>query len=127
MDDPLCPISTLELLDRTLSLYSRNFVKFAGLSMAGPMATFAYRLRYGGGTAAFVRLHSSTAAPAVLGVLVGIVIVLAGASWRRLRLSAAAVKCESRKATALSECGSGGLSESYCRCLSVHFQQASFS
>jgi len=80
MDDPLCPISTLELLDRTLSLYSRNFVKFAGLSMAGPMATFAYRLRYGGGTAAFVRLHSSTAAPAVLGVLVGIVIVLAGAS-----------------------------------------------
>jgi hypothetical protein len=80
MDDPLCPISTLELLDRTLSLYSRNFVKFAGLSMAGPMATFAYRLRYGGGTAAFVRLHSSTAAPAVLGVLVGIVIVVAGAS-----------------------------------------------
>lgn len=80
MDDPLRPISTRELLDRTLSLYRRNFVKFAGLSIAGPVATFAYRLRYGGGTAALVRLHSSTAAPAVLGVLVGIVIVLAGVS-----------------------------------------------
>ena len=80
MDDPLRPISTLELLDRTLSLYRRNFVKFAGLSIVGPVATFAYRLRYGGGTVALLRLHSSTAAPEVLGVLVGIVIVLAGAS-----------------------------------------------
>jgi len=80
MDAPLRPISTLELLDRTLSLYCRNFVMFAGLSIVGPVATFAYRLRYGGGTVALVRLHSSTAAPAVLGVLVGIVIVLAGAS-----------------------------------------------
>ena len=80
MDDPLRPISTLELLDRALSLYGRNFVKFAGLSIVGPVATFAYRLRYGGGTVALVHLHSSTAAPAVLGVLVGIVIVVAGAS-----------------------------------------------
>ena len=81
MDHPLRPISPLELLDRTLSLYRRNFVKFAGLSIVGPVATFAYRLRYGGGTVALARLHSSsTAAPAVLGVLVGIVIVLAGAS-----------------------------------------------
>jgi hypothetical protein len=44
MDDPLRPISTLELLDKTLSLYCRNFVKFAGLSIVGPVATFAYRL-----------------------------------------------------------------------------------
>jgi hypothetical protein len=80
MDDPLPPISTLELLDRTLKLYCRDFVKFAGLSIVGPVAIFAYRLLYGGGTVALVRLHSSTAAPAVLGVLVGIVIVLAGAS-----------------------------------------------
>ncbi len=80
MDDPLRPISTLELFDRTLSIYGRNFVKFAGLSIVGPVATFAYRLRYGGGTVALVRLHSSTAVPAVLGVLVGIVIVLAGVS-----------------------------------------------
>ena len=80
MDDPLRPISTLELLDRTLKLYCRDFVKFAGLSIVGPVAIFAYRLRYGGGTVALVRMHSSTAAPAVLGVLVGIVIVLAGAS-----------------------------------------------
>ena len=80
MDDPLPPISTLELLDRTLKLYCRDFVKFAGLSIVGPVATFAYRLRYGGGTVALVHLHSSTAAPAVLGVLVGIVIVFAGAS-----------------------------------------------
>jgi hypothetical protein len=80
MGDPLRPISTIKLLDRTLSLYRRNFVKFAGLSIAGSVATFAYRLRYGGGTVALLRLHSSTAAPAVLGVLVGIAIVLAGAS-----------------------------------------------
>ena len=80
MDDLLRPSSTLELLDRTLSLYRRNFVKFAGLSIIGPLATFAYRLRFGGGAVALVRLHSSTAAPAVLGVLVGIVIVLAGVS-----------------------------------------------
>jgi hypothetical protein len=80
MDDPLRPISALKLLDRTLRLYCRNFVKFAGMSIVGPVATFAYRLRYGGGTVALVRMHSSTAAPAVLGVLVGIVIVLAGAS-----------------------------------------------
>ncbi len=69
-----------ELLDSTLSLYGRNFVQFAGLSMLGPVATFVYRLRYGGGTVALVRMHSSTAASAVLGVLVGIVIVLAGVS-----------------------------------------------
>ena len=80
MDDPLRPISTLELLDRTLRLYCRDFVTFAGLSIVGPVAIFAYRLRYGGGTVALVCLHSSTAAQAVLGVLVGIVIVLAGAS-----------------------------------------------
>jgi hypothetical protein len=80
MDDPPRPISTLELLDRTLSLYGRNFVKFAGLSILGPVATFAYRLCYCGGTVALVRMHSSTAAPAVLGFLVGIVIVLAGVS-----------------------------------------------
>jgi hypothetical protein len=80
MDDPLRPISTLELLDRTLNLYCRNFVKFAGLSIVGPVATFAYRLGYGGGTVALVRLHSSTTPSAVLGVLVGIMIVLAGAS-----------------------------------------------
>ena len=80
MDDPLRPRSTLELIDRTLNLYCRNFVKFAGLSIVDPVATFAYRLGYGGGTVALVRLHSSTAPPAVLGVLVGIVIVLAGAS-----------------------------------------------
>ena len=49
MDDPLRPISTLELLDRTLSLYVRNFVKFAGLSILGPVTTFAYRLCYCGG------------------------------------------------------------------------------
>lgn len=80
MDDPLRPISTLELLDRTLGLYGQNFVKFAGLSLVGPVATFAYRLRYDGGTVALVHLHSSTAPPAVLGVLAGIVIALAGAS-----------------------------------------------
>jgi hypothetical protein len=80
MDDPLLPISTLELFDRTLSLYRRDFVKFAALSIVGPVAIFAYRLRYGGGTIALVRADSSTAAPAVLGVLVGIVIALAGAS-----------------------------------------------
>jgi hypothetical protein len=80
MDDRLCPMSSLELLDRTLHLYRRNFVKFAGLAIVGPVATFAYRLLYAGGTVALVRLQSSTAAPTVLGVLVGIVIVLAGAS-----------------------------------------------
>jgi hypothetical protein len=80
MDDPLRPISSLELLDRTLSLYRRNFVKFAGLSIVGPVAIFAYRLRYGGGMVALLRLHSSTTAREVLGVLAGIVIVLAGAS-----------------------------------------------
>ena len=80
MEDSIRPKSTLELLDRTLSLYRRYFVKFAGLSIVGPVATFAYRLRYGGGTVALVRLHSPTAAQAVLGVLVGIVIALAGAS-----------------------------------------------
>ncbi len=70
----------LELLNRTLSLYRRNFVKFAGLSMVGSLATFAFRLGYGGGTVALVGLQSSTAAPAVFGVLVGIAIVLAGAA-----------------------------------------------
>lgn len=80
MDDPLPPISTLELLNRTLRLYRRDVVKFAGLSIVGPVAIFAYRLLYGGGTVSLVRMHSSTAAPAVLGVLLGIVIVLAGAS-----------------------------------------------
>jgi hypothetical protein len=80
MDDRLYPLSTRELLDRTLSLYCRNFLKFAGLSITGAVATFAYRLCYGGGTVALVPLHSSTAAQAVLGVLVGMVIVLAGAS-----------------------------------------------
>ena len=80
MDVRLRPLSTRELLDRTLSLYCRNFVKFAGLSIVGAMATFAYRLCCGGGTVALVRMHSSTAAPPVVGVLVGIVIVLVGAS-----------------------------------------------
>ena len=80
MDDPIRPISTLELLDRTLNLYCRNFVKFAELSIIGPVAIFAYRLCFGGGTVSLLRLHSSTAVPEVLGVLVGVVIVLAGAS-----------------------------------------------
>lgn len=80
MEEPLRPISTLELLDRTLGLYGRSFVKFAGLSIVGPVAIFAYRLRFGGGTIALVHFHSSTAAPAVLGVLLEVVVVLAGAS-----------------------------------------------
>jgi hypothetical protein len=77
----LCPMSALELLSRTFSLYCQNFVQFAGLSIVGAVTIFAYRLRYGGGTADFVRLRSSsTAAPAMLGALVGIVIALAGAA-----------------------------------------------
>lgn len=80
MGDPLRPISTLELFERTFRLYRRNFIKFAGLSIVGPLATCAYRLRYLGGTIALMRVDSSTDAPAVLGILVGIVIALAGAS-----------------------------------------------
>jgi hypothetical protein len=80
MDDPLRPISSLELLSRTLRLYCRDFARFAGLSLAGPVAILAYRLRYGGGTVALVHVNSATAAPAVLGVLVGIAIALAGAA-----------------------------------------------
>jgi uncharacterized membrane protein len=80
MDYSVRPKSTLELVDRTLSLYSRKLLIFAGLSIIAPIATFAYRLRYGGGTADLVRLHSSTAAPAVLGVLVEIMIVWVGAA-----------------------------------------------
>jgi hypothetical protein len=80
MDNPLRPISALELLSRTLRLYSRDFARFAGLSLAGPVAIFAYRLRYGGGTVALVHVNSATAAPAVFEILVGIMIVLAGAA-----------------------------------------------
>jgi hypothetical protein len=80
MDDPLRPISTRELLYRTLRLYCQNFVTFAGHSIVGAVATFVYRLRYCGVTVALLYQHSSTAAPAVAGVLVGVVIVFVGAS-----------------------------------------------
>ena len=80
IDDPLRPKSALELLSRTLRLFCRDFVRFAGLSIVGPVATFAYRLRYGGGTVALAHVDSASAAAAVLGVLVGIAIVLAGAA-----------------------------------------------
>jgi len=89
MTDPLRPISVRELLFRTFSLYRHHFMLFLGVSIIGPVALFAYRLRFGGGMGAIAGLHSSsTALPVVIGILMGIMIMLAGVATS----SAAAVK-----------------------------------
>lgn len=80
MNELASPQSTLALLARTLRLYLRYPLKFVGLSIAGPVAIFALVLRYGEGAALLRHLQSSTAAPVVLGLLAGIVIVLVGVS-----------------------------------------------
>jgi hypothetical protein len=80
MNEPATPQSTQKLLATTLRLYLRNPVKFASLSIAGPAAIFALGLRYGGVMAVLRHPQSSTAAPAILGLLAGMVIVLAGLS-----------------------------------------------
>lgn len=41
MTEPLRPMSTGQLLDRTFTLYRRNFLLFIGIAMVGPSAGVA--------------------------------------------------------------------------------------
>ena len=93
MDNLNPQISAKKLLGRILRLYRQNFLKFIGLAIIGPAATCAFRLCFGGGMTAFLRLRASGVVPSVLAAGVGIAIVMTGAvvsSAARIQAVAAA-------------------------------------
>ena len=65
MSEPLRPLATGELLDRTLTLYRRNFKLFVGVSVLGPAVGLIFSLFFAGST----RLnHSGLKSPAAAAV-----------------------------------------------------------
>jgi hypothetical protein len=81
MAEVLRPMSTGELLDRTFALYRKNFKLFVGIATVGPAAYLLFQLL----NVASVGLPSATGragafagASFVIGIMVGLVIMLAG-------------------------------------------------
>src|SRR5215469_1521968 len=83
MTEPLRPMSTGELLDRTFRLYKNHFKLFLGIATLGPAATLAFQLF----TATSTTLPGATSHqprasvyPAAFGfgVIAGVIIMLAG-------------------------------------------------
>lgn len=89
MAEPLRPLSTLDLLHKTFSLYRHHFKLFVGVSLIGPVGLFAYRLFFVSGALLPPRsLSTASIVSMVVGIAVAVTIMLAGLSLS----SAAAVK-----------------------------------
>jgi hypothetical protein len=81
MTEPLRPMSTGELLDRTFALYRKNFMLFVGIAALGPAAYLAFQLlTIGSAAVPAATRQSSGAALASLGFgfFVGALVILAG-------------------------------------------------
>jgi len=83
MTEPLRPMSTGELLDRTFRLYKDHFKLFLGIATLGPAAVLAFQLFTATSTAlpgAIGHQPRATVYPAAFGfgVMAGIIIMLAG-------------------------------------------------
>ncbi len=84
MAEILRPMSTGELMDRTLVLYKKNFKLFVGIAILGPASSLVFQLltissaTIKAGTPH--RINPFSVASLVFGFLAGIIIVLAGIS-----------------------------------------------
>jgi hypothetical protein len=81
MTEPLRPMSTGELLDRTFALYRKNFILFLGIAALGPAAYLAFQLlTIGSAALPGAARQNSGAAFASLGIgfVVGMLVMLAG-------------------------------------------------
>jgi hypothetical protein len=90
MSEPLRPLSIGELLDRTLSLYRRNFWLFVGVSSLGPVVGLIFSLVFAGSLRMNRSVVQSPGAAAGLLVTVGIGVVVMGFGYALAH--AAAVK-----------------------------------
>ncbi|HUA14453.1 MAG TPA: hypothetical protein VMG31_04085 [Verrucomicrobiae bacterium] len=85
MTEPLRPMSTGELLDRTFALYRKNFILFVGIAALGPAAYLVFQLLTIGSAAVPGRTAAVGAAAAITslgaGLFVGIVVMLAGMAY----------------------------------------------
>ncbi len=84
MSEPLRPMSTGELMDRTFALYRKNFVLFVGIAAVGPAANVIFQLLTVGANVGlpFGARRAATSAAALasigLGMFFGYFILLAG-------------------------------------------------
>lgn len=81
MTEPLRPMSTGELLDRTFALYRKNFLLFVGIATIGPAAYLVFQLLTIGSAVvpgATPRRSAEALASLGVGFFVGIIVMLAG-------------------------------------------------
>jgi hypothetical protein len=82
MMEPLRPMSTGQLLDRTFALYRKNFVLFVGIAAVGPAAYLTFQLLTIGSAAVPGRMASPASSARVAsfgaGMLAGLFVMLAG-------------------------------------------------
>jgi hypothetical protein len=87
MTEPLRPMSTGQLLDQTFALYRNNFWLFAGIATVGPAASVIFQLitvganvtsPFGTRMAPGTKLGVGTGAAAVMSIVLGYGIMLAG-------------------------------------------------
>ena len=81
MIEPLVPMSTGQLLDRTFALYRNNFILFVGIAALGPAASLVFQLLMVGSVgvpgAVPVRPEAALASMS-MGLIVGFFVVFAG-------------------------------------------------
>lgn len=82
MQETLRPMSTGELMDRTLGLYKRNFKLFVGIASLGPATQLIFQLATVGSASlqagSSTRVNPFSAVGVGFGLLAGILIMLAG-------------------------------------------------
>ena len=85
MTEPLRPMSTGQLLDRTFALYRTNFLLFVGIATVGPAAYLLFQLLMVGSgvvpataTATTPGRMVATGVSLVLGMITGVLVMLAG-------------------------------------------------
>jgi hypothetical protein len=81
MIEPLRPMSTGQLLDRTFALYRKNFILFVGIAALGPAASLVFQLLMVGsmGVPGAVPVHPEAALASMsMGLIVGFLVVFAG-------------------------------------------------
>ncbi len=87
MTEPLRPMSTGQVLDHTFALYRNNFFLFAGIATVGPAASVIFQLitvganvtsPFGARMAPGTKLGVGTGVAAIMSILLGYAIMLAG-------------------------------------------------
>ena len=83
MNEPLRPMSTGQLLDRTFALYRKNFLLFVGIATVGPAAYLLFELFMVGsgtvpGAGASPGRVAAFGATYVIGMFLGLLVMLAG-------------------------------------------------